>query len=170
MRLRRRSAYDLYCSHDITARRVALILGQSEETFRRGLAREGLPLEKAARDGPLQAAGRIMALLHDELSRLATISDGLSSKARLDALASLARTIDRVHDLKDRFVEQARPAEGLAPEELRAALVRIDERIDDLANIRAEELVRRQSQPAADTAGGAGMAAEGAAGPAAAGA
>ena len=88
---------------------------------------------------------RIMELLRKELDTLSALEEETSSKVRLDALALLARTIERVSDLQERFAsERARTAGGLTADELRAALKRIDERIDELADIRSRDLVRKE--------------------------
>lgn len=99
-----------------------------------------------------------MELLRKELETLSAIQSETSSKARLDALALLARTIDKVSDLQDRFdAARASSSSGLSPDELRVVLKRIDERIEELAHIRAKELGNTQFKPAGDGGGQSGV-------------
>lgn len=159
MAMRRRSAFELCREYCIPPREFAPLLGLSEQTFLSGIYRDGFSLDEVRQgNGQLRAARKIMELLRKELETLSTVESELSSKARLDTLALLARTIDKVSDLQERFDSaRARSSSGLSPDELRVVLRRIDERIDELAHIRARELVEKQLKPTGDGGGQSGM-------------
>lgn len=144
--MRRRSAFALCREYGISAGEVAPVLGVTEPQFLRALRRDGLSFSEMQQGTrQLRIAQRIMELLRKELDTLSAFEKDVSSKTRLDALAQLARTIERVSDLQERFAaERAHAVGGLNPDELRAVLKRIDERIDELAEIRARELVRKE--------------------------
>lgn len=149
MAVRRRTAFTLCREHGIALSEMAIVLGISEESFLLGLQRSNLSADEFQRSsGDLRLIRSIMELMRCELERLATSANGPWSKARLDALAQMARTMDLLSDMQERFAA-ARPQAhgGLTTDELRAALTRIDERINELANIRARELVREKSEP-----------------------
>lgn len=159
MAMRRRSAIALCREYCIPPREIAPLLGLSEQAFLSGIYRDGFTLDELRQgNGQLQAARKIMELLRKELETLSTIESEVPSKARLDALALLARTIDKVSDLQERFdTARAESSSGLSPDELRVVLRRIDERIDELAHIRAKELVEKQLKPTGDGGGQSGM-------------
>lgn len=144
--MRRRSAFALCRDHGISAAEIVPVLGVDEQQFLRGLERDGLSLREMQQGNrQLRIAQRIMDLLRKELDTLSALEEETSSKTRLDALALLARTIERVSDLQERFAaERAQTVGGLSADELRAVLKRIDERIDELADIRARELVQKE--------------------------
>ncbi len=159
MALRRRSAFALCREYGIAPGEVAPLLGINEQQFLSGIYRDGFSIEEVRQgNSQLRAARKIMELLRKELETLCSIEGELSSKARLDALALLARTIDKVSDLQEKFdTARARSSSGLSTDELRAVLKRIDERIDELANIRAKELVDAQFEQKGDGGDCSGM-------------
>lgn len=163
MAMRRRSAFALCREYGIAPSAVALLLDLSEQQFLSAIYRDGFSLEEMQEgNGQLHAARKIMELLRKELETLSAIESETSSKARLDALALLARTIDKVSDLQERFdTARAQSASGLSPDELRAVLKRIDERIDELAHIRARELVEIQFKQTGNGSAHSGMGAQG---------
>lgn len=150
MAMRRRSAFALCREYGLSAGEIAPVLGVTEEHFYKGLVHDGLSFTDMRQENrQLRAARKIMELLRKELETLSALKDELSSKARLDVLALLARTIDKVSDLQDRFAaDRARSASGLSADELRAVLKRVDERINKLAENRARELAKKQFEPA----------------------
>ncbi|EJN01398.1 hypothetical protein [Phyllobacterium sp. YR531] len=163
MAMRRRGAFSLCREYGISPGEIAPLLGLTEQSFLAGLHRDGLSLKDMQGNGQLRAARKIMELLRKELETLSAIESETSSKARLDALALLARTIDKVSDLQDRFdTARARSSSGLSPEELRVVLKRIDERIEELAHIRARELGITQSEQAGDGSSRSGVGVHGA--------
>ncbi|MEP7456990.1 hypothetical protein [Phyllobacterium sp. SB3] len=159
MAMRRRSAFALCREYGIPPGEIAPLLGVSEQCFLGGIHRDGLSLQDMQQgNSQLRAARKIMELLRKELETLSAVESETSSKARLDALALLARTIDKVSDLQDRFdATRESSSSGLSPDELRVVLKRIDERIDELAHIRAQELGITQSKQAGDGGGQSGM-------------
>ena len=159
MAMRRRSAFALCREYGIPAGEIATVMGLTQERFLKGLFRDGLSFsDMELENRQLRAARKIMDLLRKELETLSALQGDISSKARLDALALLARTIDKVSDLQDRFAaNRARSTSGLSADELRAVLKRIDERINELAYKRARELGGKQFEPAGDGCSEAGM-------------
>ncbi len=164
MAMRRRSAFALCREYCIAPHEIAPLLGVNEQQFLNGIYRDGYSLDEIQQgNSQLRAARKIMELLRKELETLSSFENEIPSKARLDALALLARTIDKVSDLQERFdAARAQSASGLSPDEVAAVLKRIDERIDELANIRASELVETKFKHAGDTGGPSGMAFSGA--------
>ena len=146
--MRRRSAFALCREYGISAAEVVPLLGLTEGQFLRALKRDGLSYSDMQQGNrQLRLAQRIMDLLRKELDTLSSLDEGASGKARLDALALLARTIERVSDLQERFATaRAQTVGSLSADELRAVLKRIDERIDELADSRARELVQEELQ------------------------
>jgi len=167
---RRRCAFELCQDRGISAAEMAPLFGLDEQQFLRALKRDGLSfdeLEKKSRQ--LRLAERIMKVLQKEVEALTTLGDGALSKTKLEALAQLARTIERVGDLQEKFaVERLSVSVGLNADELRTVLTRIDERINELADMRARELVQQQSERKGIEGGVPGMDAPGEANPAAA--
>jgi DNA mismatch repair ATPase MutS len=159
MAARRRSAFALCREYGISVEEIAPVVGVSGPRFLKGLAMDGLSFRDMEQENrQLRAARKIMELLRQELETLSALEGELSSKAKLDALALLARTIDKVSDLQERFAEdRARSTSGLSADELRAVLKRIDERIDELAHSRARELVGNQSKQAGSSGNTSGM-------------
>jgi predicted transcriptional regulator len=146
--MRRRSAFALCREYGMSATEIAPVLGLNEQQFLRALKRDGLSYgDMQQGNRQLRLAQRIMDLLRKELDTLSSLDEGSSGKVRLDALALLARTIERVSDLQERFgTTRAQTAGSLSADELRAVLKRIDERIDELADSRARELVQEELQ------------------------
>ncbi|ATU92357.1 hypothetical protein B5P45_22935 [Phyllobacterium zundukense] len=159
MSMRRRSAFALCREHGLSAFEIAPVLGLNEQQFLRALERDGLSFSEMQQGSrQLRIAQRIMDLLRKELDTLSALEAETPSKVRLDALALLARTIERVSDLQDRFAaERAGTAGGLSAGELRAVLKRIDERIDELAECRARELVHEELERKGIAGGRAGV-------------
>jgi len=144
--MRRRSAFALCREYGISAAEIAPLLGVDEQKFLRGLKHDGLSYSDMQHgNSQLRLAQWIMDLLRKELETLSSLDEEVSVKARLDALALLARMIERVSDLQERLAtDRAQTAGGLSADELRAVLKRIDERIDEPADSRARELVREE--------------------------
>jgi hypothetical protein len=165
MAMRRRSAYVLCREHGIAPCEAAPLLGLTEEQFLRAIRRDGLSVDDLRQgNSQLRTARKIMKLLRRELETLCAIENEISSKARLEALALLARTIDKVSDLQEKFdTARVRSSGSLPPDELRAVLKRIDERINELAQIRARELVGMQFEHKGEECGQSGMDVSGAA-------
>ncbi|RZS88547.1 MULTISPECIES: hypothetical protein [Phyllobacterium] len=154
----RRHAYDLCRHYGISADAMAPVFGISRAEFEQRVRDDGLTLDDLqGGNSDVTLVRDLMALLHRELEQLQLGDETATAKTRLDALAQLARTMDRLSDMQEKRVEQQRSMLMLSPDELREALVRIDGRIHELALCRADELVQRQSQPAADPGHGRGM-------------
>ncbi|MDR6633739.1 putative ArsR family transcriptional regulator [Phyllobacterium sp. 1468] len=143
----------------MSAAEIAPVLGLNAQQFLRALNRDGLSYSDMQQgNGQLRLAQRIMDLLRKELDTLSSLDREAPGKVRLDALALLARTIDRVSDLQDRFATtRAQAVGGLSADELRAVLKKIDERIDELADIRARELVRKELERQGSAGGPTGV-------------
>ncbi|UXN60769.1 hypothetical protein [Phyllobacterium zundukense] len=168
--MRRRSAFALCREYGISAAEIVPLLGLTEGQFLRALNRDGLSYSDMQQGNrQLRLVQRIMDLLRKELDTLSSLDEGASGKVRLDALALLARTIERVSDLQERFATtRAQTVGSLSADELRAVLKKIDERIDELADIRARQLVRKELEQQGSAGGSGGVDVPGQDGPAAA--
>ena len=157
--MRRRSAVALCRDYGISSAEIAPLFGEDEAQFLRALKRNGLSggeFEQKSRQ--LRLAEKIMNLLQKEVEALTALEEDSLSKTKLDTLALLARTIEKVGDLQERFAAvRLEAVGGLSTDELRNVLTRIDERIDELAEMRARELVQIQSQRTGVESGGPGM-------------
>lgn len=104
--MRRRSAFGLCREYGISAADIVPVLGLNEQQFLRALKRDGLSYSDMQQGNrQLRLAQRIMDLLRKELDTLSSLDREASDKVRLDALALLARTIERVSDLQERFAK-----------------------------------------------------------------
>lgn len=147
----RRHAYDLCRHYGISADAMAPVFGIGRTEFEQRVLDDGLTLgDLQCQNGEVTLIRDLMALLRKELEQLQLGDETATAKTRLDALAQLARTMDRLSDMQEKRVEQQRSMLMLSPQELRDVLVRIDGRIHELALCRADELVQQQSQPRAD--------------------
>ncbi|MBA8876694.1 hypothetical protein [Phyllobacterium myrsinacearum] len=131
---------------------MAPVFGIGKTEFEQLVLDDGLTVESLeCQNTEIALVRDLMDLLRRELEQMQLGDEAVPVKTRLDALAQLARTMDRLSDMQQKRVEQQRSILMLSPEELREALVRIDGRIHELALCRADELVHRQSEPIADT-------------------
>lgn len=148
----RRHAYDLCRHYGISPDEMAPVFGIGRTEFEQFILDDGLTLQHLeCRNSEFTLVRDLMELLRKELDQLQLGDETASAKTRLDALAQLARTMDRLSEMQQKRTEQQQSIVMLGPEELREALVRIDERIHELALCRADELVCQQSQPGTDT-------------------
>ncbi len=148
----RRHAYDLCRHYGISADEMAPVFGISKTALEQLVVDDGLTLQYLeSQNSEFTLIRDLMELLRKELDQLQLGDETASAKTRLDALAQLARTMDRLSEMQQKRTEQQRSIVMLGPDELREALVRIDGRIHELALCRADELVCQQSQPRADT-------------------
>lgn len=148
----RRHAYDLCRQYGISTDEMAPVFGIGRTEFEQLVLDDRLTLQHLeCQNTEIALVRDLMELLRRELEQMQLGDEVAPVKTRLDALAQLARTMDRLSDMQQKRVEQQRSILMLSPEELRDALVRIDGRIHELALCRAAELVHRQSQPIADT-------------------
>ncbi|QND52390.1 hypothetical protein HB779_11090 [Phyllobacterium sp. 628] len=154
----RRHAYDLCRRYGISTGEMAPVFGIHHRKFEDFVLRDGLTLKYLeCQNNELTIVRDIMELLMKELHRLQLNDETIPVKTRLDALAQLARTMDRVSEMQQRRSEQQRSVTAFNSDELCKALVRIDERIQELARSRADDLVRRQIQSIDDRSISPGM-------------
>ncbi|WP_420959896.1 hypothetical protein [Brucella sp. IR073] len=134
---------------------IAALLNIKESTYLRGLRRLGLDHDPGERADRLPDMEEILARIRTELMRL-TEGGKVPDKGAVDALVSLAKALKTIVDLEresDMRPAEAAPAE-IKPAELREALALIDRRIDELATLRAAEIIHRGiDQGDADRAG-----------------
>ncbi|WP_147272184.1 hypothetical protein [Phyllobacterium salinisoli] len=135
--------YRLTSKYGVPHANIAFLLGMKEKNYLTRLRQLGInPNGDAAR---LPGMEEILANIRAELMRL-TEGGKVPDKGAIDALVSLARALKAVIDLERestaRPVTDADPV-PVKPEELREALARIDRRINELADLRAAEIIRR---------------------------
>lgn len=155
---RTRAGHQLTCKYGVPHADIAFLLGMKEKNYLSRL--RGLRVDPEARVTSLPGMEEILANIRGELMRL-TEGGKVPDKGAVDALVSLARALKAVIDLEResiaRPIADADPA-TIKPEELREALARIDRRIDELANGRADEIIQRRLDGKNDNGGGEGVA------------
>ncbi|KXF78285.1 hypothetical protein ATN84_00315 [Paramesorhizobium deserti] len=143
---RARAGYRVTRRYGVPHADIAFLLNIEEKTYLRRLRQSGLDPDADESAGQLPDIEEILANIRGELVRL-TEGGRVPDKAAVDALVSLARALKTLIELTP---EKARrpfaEAAGVAvtPEEISEALARIDRRIDELANLRADEIIRRR--------------------------
>jgi hypothetical protein len=153
---RAHAGYRLHLRYGVPHADIAFLLKVKERSYLNRLNREGIDPHAAGRlDGLPVDIEEILANIRNELARL-TEGGKVPDKGAADALTALARALKTVIELArestPRPVAEAAPA-AVSTEELSEALARIDRRIDELANLRAAEIVRRRlERPAGDGA------------------
>jgi len=152
---RARAGYHVTRRYGVPHADIAFLLNIEEKTYLRRLRQSGVDPNTAMRSDRLPDIEEILANIRNELARL-TEGGKVPDKGAADALTALARALKTVIELArestPRPVAEAAPA-AVSPEELSEALARIDRRIDELANLRAAEIVRRRlERPAGDGA------------------
>lgn len=159
-----RAAYHMQQRYNIATADMVAVLGITEATYRKRLLKLGLDIGNAENLFGLDGeAAAIMVKLQTELARLANDS-GLPDKSAADALTALARTVKTVVELKR---EGAAGGEAIMkPDDdltgISAALQKIDRRINELAEVRAAEILRSRSEYGAENSIEQGMVISGA--------
>ncbi|MGH6763080.1 MAG: hypothetical protein ACRECW_16020 [Phyllobacterium sp.] len=144
--MRRRFAHALCEKYKIPPAEIAPVLGIQEKTLLGGdLKRLGLALTSHETEGAPQPVDELMSLLLSELRAITRPDETVTQKMRLDALGSIARTLERLDEMRARGDLASKAALPLNPAEICAVMQRIDDRIMELAHVRAEELVGKQS-------------------------
>jgi hypothetical protein len=142
---RARAGYLITRKYGVPHSEIAFLLNITEKSYLQRLRRLGLDADAGARE-PLPDMEEILANIRAELMRL-TEGGKVPDKSAVDALVSLAKALKTVIDLERE--NEARPVADngpapVKPKELREALALIDKRIDELANLRAAEMVKRR--------------------------
>ncbi|PRD45793.1 hypothetical protein C5748_01170 [Phyllobacterium phragmitis] len=143
------AGYRLHGKYGVPHAEIAFVLGVEERIYLNRLRRGGIDpdMTKRADDLPLDVE-EILANIRNELVRL-TEGGKVPDKAAVDALGSLARALKAFIELaRENTVQPAPAADPVAvkPEELRDALARIDRRINELADVRAAEIIQRRHE------------------------
>lgn len=155
--------------YGVSACDMAAILRLREDQYRSRLRRLGLAADPSAFDFDLRRdASEIVVKIQSELGRLAR-EHGLPDKGAADALTALARTVKTVGELlKDnegadsRVLPKGDAVDGPDMDRMRTALLRVERRIEELAQKRANEIVDRRSEPPTDCEAERGVAVPGA--------
>ena len=143
--MRRRFAHALCEKYAILPAEIAPVLGIQEKTFLADLKRLRLSLANRDDENAPEPVDELMSLLLSELRAITRPDKSVTQKMRLDALGSIARTLERLDEMRARGDVASKAALPLNPAEICAVMQRIDDRIMELAHVRAEELVRKQS-------------------------
>src|SRR5262245_44286092 len=99
---RRRIAFALCSKHGVALADMASVLGVNEKQLVSGLRRDGLAVDEVEQScGDSRLIRRLMETLHGELDKLAAVTAAPWSKARVDALAQMARTMDKLGEMQD---------------------------------------------------------------------
>ncbi|GGB08911.1 hypothetical protein GCM10011491_41130 [Brucella endophytica] len=140
---RTRAGYDVSRKYGVPHAEIATLLNIKEATYLCGLRRLGLDHDPA-KSGRLPDMEEILSRVRTELMRL-TEGGRVPDKGAVDALVSLAKALKTIIDLErenDTRPAEAAPAAEIRPGELREALALIDRRIDELATLRAAEIIK----------------------------
>lgn len=143
--------------YGVPAREMAAVLCLKEEQYRNKLRKLGLTPDPSAFEFDLRRdATEIVVKIQSELGRLAR-EDGLPDKGAADALTALARTVKTVGELlkesegiDSRAVPKGEATDGLDMNRMRTALQRVERRIEELAQKRANEILDRRSESQTD--------------------
>lgn len=159
-----RAACRMQQRYNIASAEMAAVLGISEVIYRKRLLQLGFDISNMENPFGLygEAAG-IMVKLQTELARLANDS-GMPDKSTADALTALARTVKTVVELMREGASEVDMATKTTENsgDIGAALHKIDRRINELAEVRAAEILRRRSECAAENSIEQGMVVSGA--------
>ncbi|GAB1581387.1 hypothetical protein [Phyllobacterium phragmitis] len=143
---RARAGYHVTRKYGVPHADIAFLLNIEEKTYLRRLRLSGFDPDAAIRSDRLPDMEGILANIRTELLRL-TEGGKVPDKGAADALTSLARALKTVIELARESTPppamETAPA-TVTPEELREALARIDRRINELADSRAAEIIRRR--------------------------
>ncbi|MGU3574750.1 hypothetical protein ACLBWZ_04420 [Brucellaceae bacterium C25G] len=159
-----RAAWRLQRRYHIAPQEVAFVLGMTETNYNKRLLKLGLDNTQIENPFGLygEAAG-IMLKLQTELARLANDS-GLPDKSSADALTALARTVKTVVELMREGTSEPEAGKKIQNDllDIGSALDTIDRRINELANVRAAEILRCRTEYNADNSIEPGMVVSGA--------
>ncbi|PYE88380.1 hypothetical protein [Phyllobacterium leguminum] len=155
---RNHAGYRLTCKYSVPHADIAFLLGMKEKNYLTRLRRLGIDADVNTTQR-LPGLEEILARIRAELMRL-TEEGRVPDKGAVDALVSLARALKTVIELERENiappVADTGPA-SVSPEELREALARIDRRIDELANLRAAEIIQRRLDGSHNNGSGQGV-------------
>jgi len=155
-----RLAFCLQMKHGITLSDMSQLMGISEKNYRDRLKRLGFLEQMHNKPSATESA---LQRLQAELNKLID-GDELPDKSKAEALMALAKAVKTVGDLatetETTTVDNAGSVVSL--HEVRQALIRIDRRIEDLAQRHAREIVERGLDAKSDNGSGSRMADQGA--------
>ncbi|MCX2695984.1 MULTISPECIES: hypothetical protein [Ochrobactrum] len=147
-----RLAFCLQIKHEITPADIAQVMGITEKNYRIRLGRLNLDDKIVSKPSASETA---LQRLQAELNKLID-GDDLPDKSKAEALMALAKAVKTVGEL----VAETQTAEGdtvtsvASLHEVRQALIRIDRRIEDLAQRRARDILGRGLDAKSDIGSG----------------
>lgn len=151
-----RLAFRLQMKHDITLADIAQVMGVSEKSYSDRLKRLGFLEQMHSKPSATESA---LQRFQAELNKLID-GDELPDKSKAEALMALAKAVKTVGDLatetETTTVDNAASVASL--HEVRQALIRIDRRIEDLAQRHAREIVERGLDAKSDNGSGSRVA------------
>lgn len=162
-----RLAHQLQIAHGIDPTDMAELLSVSISQYLNRLNRLNLDCSSAAADSQVKTRDAILARLQAELERLLDGED-LPDKSKSEALMALARAVKSVGELtaEDKSAGPSGPLfagrTAASLSDTRRALMRINRRINELAESRAREILDGRPDAAASGSSGGGMAVSGA--------
>lgn len=147
--MKRRFAHALSQRYAIPPGEIAPVLGVQEATYLRDLKRLGLRHDVENQPAELRPVDELMTLLLSELRTITRPDEATTPKMRLDALSSIARTLEKLDEMRARGDGGEKAGPTLTADEMCAVMQRLEDRIGELADVRAEELVRNRAGSAA---------------------
>ncbi|WP_433849294.1 hypothetical protein [Brucella pseudogrignonensis] len=155
-----RLAFRLQMKHDITKAEIVQLMGCSEKQYLHWL--KGVGLDENALIKP-SVTENALQRLQAELNKLIDAEE-LPDKGKAEALMALAKAVKTVGELAtEAETSEVNPeASFVCLDDVKETLIRIDRRIDELAEIRAWEILERGPDAKSDNSSGQRMAAQGA--------
>ncbi len=143
------AAFQLQIRYSVSFADMALLFGVSEKLYRRRLTVAGLDVKRLEIINNGIGTNSAMLKLQAELSKIIE-AQGLPDKASADALTALAKTVKSVLELQhEAATHEVPPNEEVTDLTMTNKVLEIiDCRINELADYRANELLRQRIEPA----------------------
>jgi len=152
-----RLAFRLHIKHDITKTEIVQLMGCSEKQYLHWL--NGVGLDENALIKP-SVTENALQRLQAELNKLIDAEE-LPDKGKAEALAKAVKTVGEL--ATEAETSEVNPeASFVCLDDVKETLIRVDRRIDELAEIRAWEILERGPDARSDNSSGQRMAAQGA--------
>ena len=137
--VRVRLAFCLQMKHDIVSAEIAEVMGSTEKQYLQWLKVIGLDEKASIKPS---AADTALQRLQSELNKLIDAEE-LPDKGKAEALMALAKAVKTVGELSTETgaVETSNDTGLVSLVDVKAALARIDRRINELAKRRAREIL-----------------------------
>lgn len=143
------AAFQMQVRYCVPPPDMAFLFGFSEKNYHRRLVAAGLDVKKLDKLNDTSGTNSAMLKLQAELTKIIE-AQGLPDKASADALTALAKTVKSVLELQQEAATHEVTTDIVVTDTavVNKVLGIIDDRINELANYRATELLRHRFEPA----------------------